>query len=98
MPRECIISELHNAAWLILDNRVPDSDYAKAVEYFTRAAESGAPHAFFGLGECYYAGKGVEKDLEKAAEYYRKALEAGYELDGPEEEAHVKEVLGEETK
>ena len=40
----------------------------------------------------------MEKDLEKAAEYYRKALEAGYELDGPEEEAHVKEVLGEETK
>ena len=38
----------------------------------------------------------MEKDLEKAAEYYRKALEAGYELDDPEEEAHVKEVLGEE--
>jgi TPR repeat protein len=82
---------------MILTDRVPDPDYAKAVEYFTRSAESGMVNPLFGLGECYYAGKGVEKDLEKAAEYYRKALEGGYEPDGPEEEAHVKEVLGEEV-
>ena len=66
------------------------------MEYFTLGAESGIPGAIFGLGECYYAGKGVEKDLEKAAEYYRQALEAGYELTDPTEAAHVKEVLGEE--
>ena len=75
-----------------------DPNYAKAVEYFTLAAESGLPHAVFGLGECYYAGKGVEKDLEKAAECYRQALEEGYELVDPTEQEHVKELLGEDVK
>ena len=47
----------------------------------------------FGLGECCYEGKGLEKDPGKAAEWYRKALEAGYEPD-EEAQAHLKDVLG----
>ena len=86
-----------NVAVMNITDLVPNPDYAKAVEYFTQAAESGIPEAFFGLGECYYAGKGVEKDPEKAAEYYRQALDAGYELTDPTEQEHVKEVLGEEV-
>ena len=39
----------------------------------------------------------MEKDLEKAAEYYRQALEAGYEVVEPAEQEHVKELLGEEA-
>ena len=70
-------------------------DYAKALEYYSMAAEQGEPNAIFFVGDCYYLGQGVEKDLDKAAEWYRKALNAGFE---PEEEdqARLKEVLGDE--
>ena len=53
------------------------------------------PNAIFMIGECYYLGNGVEKDLEKAAEWYEKALDAGYKPD-EEDKARLKEVLGEE--
>ena len=43
----------------------------------------------------YYLGNGVEKDLEKAAEIYRQALEAGYEPDEGDQ-IRLEEVLGEE--
>ena len=36
-------------------------------------------YALFNLGMCYQDGTGVEKDPEKAAELYQKALDAGYE-------------------
>ena len=63
------------------------------MEYFTLAAEQGYPPALFSVGDCYYLGLGVEKDPDKAAEYYRKALDAGYDPD-EEDEAHLKAVLG----
>ncbi len=37
----------------------------------------------------------MEKDLDKAAEWYRKALEAGYEP-SEEDQEHLKDVLGDE--
>jgi len=54
----------------------------------------------FGLGDCCYEGNGTEKDLDQAAEWYRKALEAGYEPDETDQ-AHLKargEELGVYTK
>jgi TPR repeat protein len=54
----------------------------------------------FGLGDCCYEGNGTEKDLDQAAEWYRKALEAGYEPDETDR-AHLKargEELGVYTK
>ena len=68
-------------------------DYGKAMEYYQPAADLGAPEAMFALGECFYEGKGTEKDLNRAAEWYRKALEAGYEPNEQEQE-HLKAVLG----
>ena len=65
------------------------------MEYFTQGAEQGMPNAMFGLGDCCYLGHGVEKDLDKAAEWYRKALEAGY-TPTEEDQTHLKEVLGDE--
>ena len=53
------------------------------------------PAGLFGQEDCGYEGNGTEKDLDKAAEWYRKALEAGYEP-GEEEQAHLKAVLGDE--
>ena len=38
-------------------------------------------------------GNGVGKDLDKAAEWYRKSLDAGYEPVG-EDQKHVEDVLG----
>ena len=69
--------------------------YGKAFEYYTLAAEQGFPNAFFCIGDLSYLGNGVEKDLDKAAEYYRKALDGGYEPD-EEDREHLKAVLGEE--
>ena len=65
------------------------------MEYYVLAAEQGEPIGMFDIGECYYLGQGVEKDPDKAAEWYRKALEAGYEPD-EEAQAHLKDVLGDE--
>ena len=47
----------------------------------------------FAVGDCYYLGAGVEKDLEAAAEWYQKALDAGYEPD-EEDQKHLAEVMG----
>ena len=52
------------------------------------------PNAIFLIGECYYEGKAVERDLEEAAGWYRKALDAGYEPD-EEDQKHLAEVLDE---
>lgn len=57
--------------------------------------EQGEPYAMFGMGECCYEGKGVEKDPDKAAEWYRKALAAGYEPDEADK-VHLKDVLGDD--
>ena len=57
------------------------------------AEKQGVPDAMFGLGECCYEGKGLEKDLDKAAEWYRKALDAGY-TPTEEDQAHLEAVLG----
>ena len=70
-------------------------DYGRAVACFTQAADKDEPEAMFMLGECLRLGQGLEKDPAKAAEWYRKALEAGYD---PDEEGRemLKAALGEE--
>ena len=45
------------------------------------------------IGDCCFEGKGTEKDLKKAAEWYQKALDAGYEPDETDM-MHIKEALG----
>ena len=52
-------------------------DYEKAIPLYEKAAEKGDDMAFYWLGECYYNGNGVQKDLAKAEEYYRKAAKFG---------------------
>ena len=50
-----------------------NQDYAKAVEYYTRAAQQGHAAAQCGLGFCYKNGEGVTQDYKKAAEWFTKA-------------------------
>ena len=54
-------------------------DYAQAVEFYEKAAQTGSARAQYCLGNHYYDGMGVEADLEKAAKLFRMAAEQGYE-------------------
>jgi len=53
-------------------------DYAKAVYWFTQAAEQGHAQAQFNLGACYYNGKCGKRDKEKAVYWCTRAAEQGY--------------------
>lgn len=52
-------------------------DMATAVELMRKAADAGYAPAECGLGDMYYEGRGVEKDLDQAVKYYGLALEQG---------------------
>ena len=51
--------------------------YSKAAELFQKAADMGFAPAQYNLGYCYKYGDGVPRDLDKSAEWYRKAAEQG---------------------
>ncbi len=59
---------------LYMLNKIPGSP-DKAIELFDKAAEQDDAIAMYTLGFCYEQGYGVPRDLEKALEMYRKALE-----------------------
>ena len=48
----------------------------------------------FVIGESYYEGKGSEKDPDQAAEWYLKALRAGYVPD-EEDQKHLADLFDE---
>ena len=48
-------------------------DGEQAVKWFTRAAEQGLAGSQTTLAMMYEEGRGVEKDLDKAKEWYAKA-------------------------
>ncbi|KAG0318869.1 hypothetical protein BGZ99_005385 [Dissophora globulifera] len=52
-------------------------DYAKAMELFLKASDSGDSDAMFSIGEMYNSGHGVEQDYCKAMEWFVKASEGG---------------------
>ncbi len=61
------------------------TDYYKAVEWYTKAAEQGHAGAQCALGVCYYFGYGVNKNYIEAAKWFEKAsqqdsAEASYRL------------------
>ena len=47
-------------------------------EKIKRRAEQGVAKAQFRLAVCYYYGEGVEKDREKAVEWWTKAAKQGH--------------------
>ena len=61
-------------------------DFAKALTWCRKAAESGLPESQTLLGEMYLNGYAVEQDDLRAAEWYRKAAEQGF--------AHAEFALG----
>jgi tetratricopeptide (TPR) repeat protein len=53
-------------------------DYVKALEYYTKAAELGHVEAHACLGNLYYHGLGVEKDMAKAVHHLEQAAIGGH--------------------
>ncbi|MBP5786806.1 MAG: SEL1-like repeat protein [Kiritimatiellae bacterium] len=64
-------------------NAIPDPDQVGDVgQYFPRyqrEAKKGDAMAQYGLGICYYLGKGVAEDKERGASYFREAAKQGHE-------------------
>ncbi|CCF79561.1 hypothetical protein HBZS_100090 [Helicobacter bizzozeronii CCUG 35545] len=60
------------------DEDIP-KDYAKAMQYYQKAADMGNSAAYTNLGIMYAHGKGVKPDKEKARQYYQKACNMGFD-------------------
>ena len=72
-------SDLLGNEWTELGNQALDrDDPALAAQRFQRAADLNDPYGMTNLGWCYEVGQGVERDAERAVQYYRKAAELGY--------------------
>jgi uncharacterized protein len=52
-------------------------DHSEAVRWWHRAAQAGNAWAERSLGDSYFAGRGVEQDLQAAAYWYKRAAEQG---------------------
>lgn len=52
-------------------------DYGECFSYLLRGDSLGDPYCAFLLGIAYFAGKGIEKDFEKAYECFQKAVRLG---------------------
>ena len=48
-----------------------------SVEWYLKAAEKGHPEALKTLGDLYFNGTEVEKDYDKAKNYYEEAIRRG---------------------
>ncbi|GHP39571.1 hypothetical protein VN0220_03340 [Helicobacter pylori] len=66
--------ELFNLGMLSYDKQ----DFSKARKYFEKACELNSGGGYAALGDLYYDGEGVEKNLTKAAYFYSKACKLGY--------------------
>ena len=53
-------------------------NYVKAVECYRKSAEKGDVYAQCALAECYFEGKGIDVDIDKAACWYKKAAVQGF--------------------
>ncbi len=52
-------------------------DYAKAMQWYQKAANQGDADAQFNLGVMYYEGEGAPQDYAKALQWYQKAANQG---------------------
>lgn len=69
-----------------LGNQNKYADFQKGFQWFVKAAEAGGTEGMASVGWCYEWGRGVEKNLDVALEWYQKALDNGYQKDGVSEE------------
>ncbi|XP_068134204.1 death ligand signal enhancer [Hyperolius riggenbachi] len=57
-----------------------NGDYRTAFRFFQESADSGYSKAQYNTAVCYEKGRGVAKDMTKAAEYYRLAATGGHQF------------------
>ncbi len=54
--------------------------FSEVLDYYQKSADAEHGYGYYGLGTLYETGYGVQKDIEKALECYRKALELNCEM------------------
>lgn len=60
------------------NEKYSNGDFESAIPYLVEAAERGNARAQYSLGYMYQNGEGVNKDNNKAKEYYRLAAKQGH--------------------
>ena len=68
---------MNNLGHMYRNGEGVEQDYAKAAEWFTKAADLGNTTAMNNLGYMYASGEGVEQDGAKAIEWYTKVADLG---------------------
>ena len=63
-------------------------DYAKARQWFLKAANQGSHEAHVKLGDMYYFGRGVNENRQEALQFYRKAAE----MENPEGQEKLADI------
>jgi TPR repeat protein len=53
-------------------------DYARAAQWFRKAADQGHAAAEYKIGGMYFSGRGVSQDYPEAARWWRKAADQGH--------------------
>lgn len=56
---------------MYLNGQGVEQDYAKAGEWFRKAAENRVPQAQYKLGRLYFTGQGLPRDYERAYAWFR---------------------------
>ena len=72
-----IAAAMGGIGYIYAFNDGAEKDGAKAVEWYTKAADLGHTDAMNSLGAMYAYGNGVEQDGTKAVEWYTKAADVG---------------------
>jgi uncharacterized protein len=68
---------MFNLGWLYDNGHGVAQDYAKAREWYEKAAAKDNAYAMSNLGALFVNGHGVAQDYAKAREWYEKAAAAG---------------------
>jgi hypothetical protein len=68
---------LINLSLLHYRGQIKNASNLQALTYIKRATEQQVPNAFFWLGLYYELGVGVDKDINKSIETYKKAIQLG---------------------
>src|SRR5512146_3158160 len=72
-----LLAQGNLAAFYATDEQFGLKDEAKAVEWYTQAAEGGEPEAQYNLGLMIIIGEGTEKDLKKGIQWMEQAVANG---------------------
>lgn len=70
---------INNLAWMYKNGRGCKQNYELSLILFELSSKLQVKSSYYHLGDIYENGLGVQKDLQKAIEYYRQGMELGNE-------------------